>query len=120
MIRCSCKLSDHPEGNIDLLKREIIRSALDEAFRVKETPSWQNVLQAIQRANKDYLTFDEFSEVCDSCGILEQEDILETLDWLNSLGVIVSYKGAPLCRAESGMDHGLFKFHLSVGDAKQL
>ncbi|MCJ7834176.1 GTP-binding protein [Cuneatibacter sp. NSJ-177] len=95
IIRCSCKLSDHPEGNIDLLKREVIRSALDEAYRVKETPSWQNVLQAIQRANKDYLTFDEFSEVCDSCGILEQEDILETLDWLNSLGVIVSYKGAP-------------------------
>lgn len=60
--------------------------------------TWKRVRQALERDERDYITLEEYLEICEENGFTRREDKLQLSGYLHDLGICLHFQDDPLLR----------------------
>ena len=93
IVRCSCKNSDLPEGNIAQLKRAISSIIqTNECYSSNWNKSWCRVKDELENIPDSYITYSRFNEICVKNSIKDNKGKRLLLNKLNQLGIMLTYQ----------------------------
>ena len=93
--------------NINLLTNEGLQEVENAIqYHIQQLPivqrtipkSWFKLREALSKRNESYIVYDEFVNICHSCGIKERINIEDAGGFLHNLGNILWYKKNPVLR----------------------